>query len=90
MLTAVFSQKVRTGMGATFAFVFAEFFLYTFGGFAKNLEWMKTISIFKYWDYLSVIIDNLFKTGDFFLLTTLAIAILIISIWIFQKKDIPT
>ncbi|MDH5783522.1 MAG: ABC transporter permease [Candidatus Bathyarchaeota archaeon] len=90
VLAAVFSQKVRTGMGVTFAFVFAEYFLYTFGGFSKSLEGMKSISIFKYWDYLSVIIDDLFKAGDFILLTMLAIVILIIGIWVFEKKDIPT
>jgi ABC-2 type transport system permease protein len=88
--TAIFFQKVRTGMGITFAFVFAEFFLYTFGGFSKSLEWMKTISIFKYWDYFSVIIDNLFKTGDFLILTLLAIVLIIAAIRVFQKKDIPT
>jgi ABC-2 type transport system permease protein len=90
VLTAVFSQKVRTGMGVTFAFVFAEYFRYTFGGFSKSLEGMKSISIFKYWDYLSIIIDDLFKAGDFILLTMLAIVILIITIWVFGKKDIPT
>jgi ABC-2 type transport system permease protein len=90
MLTAVLFQKVRVGMGITFAFVFAEFFLYTFGSFSKSLEWMKTISIFKYWDYSSVIIDNLFKTGDFILLAVLAIVLIIIGIWVFEKKDIPT
>jgi len=90
MLTAVLFQKVRVGMGITFAFVFAEFFLYTFGNFSKSLEWMKTISIFKYWDYSSVIIDNLFKTGDFILLAVLAIVLIIIGIWVFEKKDIPT
>lgn len=89
MLTAVFFQKVRVGMGITFAFVFAEFFLYTFGSFSKSLEWMKTISIFNYWDYSSVIIDDLFKAADFIVLTILAIAILIIGIWVFEKKDIP-
>jgi len=88
--TAIFFQKARTGMGITFAFIFAEFFLYTFGGFSKSLEWMKTISIFKYWDYFSVIIDNLFKTGDFLILTLLAIMLIITAIQIFQKKDIPT
>ena len=77
-------------MGITFAFVFAEFFLYTFGSFSKNLEWMKTISIFNYWDYSSVIIDNLFKAGDFILLAVLAIVLIIIGIRIFEKKDIPT
>jgi len=89
ILTAVLFQKVRAGMGITFAFVFAEFFLLAFGGFSKSLEWMKTVSIFKYWDYSSVIIDGFFKAEDFFVLTILAIALLIISIKVFQKKDIP-
>lgn len=89
VLAVVVSRKVRTGMGVTFAFIFAQFFLYTFGGFTENLEWMKTISAFKYWDYLSVIIDGFFKAGDFVLLTILAGVILIASIWIFGKKDIP-
>jgi len=90
MLTAVLFQKVRVGMGITFAFVFAEFFLYTFSGFSKSLEWMKTISIFNYWDYSSAIFDNLFKAGDFVILAAVAIVIIILSIWVFKKKDIPT
>lgn len=89
ILTAVLFQKVRVGMGITFAFVFAEFFLYTFGNFSKSLEWMKTISIFNYWDYSSVIIDDLFKAGDFIVLTMLAVVLLIIGIWVFKRKDIP-
>jgi len=89
MLTAVSFQKVRVGMGLTFGFVFAEFFLYTFGNFSKSLEWMKAISIFNYWDYSSVIIDGLFNAGDFIALTILAIMLLVICVWISRKKDIP-
>lgn len=89
VFTAVLFQKVRAGMGVTFAFVFAEFFLFAFGGFSRSLEWMKTISIFKYWDYSSVIIDDFFKAGDFIVLTILALVLLIIGIWVFEKKDIP-
>jgi ABC-type transport system involved in multi-copper enzyme maturation permease subunit len=51
---------------------------------------MKTISIFNYWDYSSVIIDDLFKAGDFLVLTLVTIVLLIIGIWVFEKKDIPT
>jgi ABC-2 type transport system permease protein len=90
MLAAVIFQKTRVGMGVTFAFVFAEFFLYTFGNFSKSLEWMKTVSIFNYWDYSSVIFDSLFKAGDFVILAAVAVAIIVISIWVFEKKDIPT
>ncbi len=90
ILTAVLFQKTRVGMGVTFAFVFTEFFLYTFSGFSKSLEWMKTISIFNYWDYTSVIFDNLFKADSFVALIVAAIVLLIIGIWVFEKKDIPT
>jgi len=90
MLTAVLFQKVRVGMGITFGFVFVEYFLYIFGNFSKSLEWMKTVSIFNYWDYLSVIFDDLFKAGDFVILAAVAIVLIIICIWVFEKKDIPT
>ena len=90
MLTAVLFQKVRVGMGVTFSFVFAEFFLYTFGNFSKSLEWMKAISIFNYWDYSAVIFDNIFKAENFIALTVVAIVLIISGIWVFEKKDIPT
>ena len=90
MLTAVIFQKVRVGMGVTFGFVFVEYFLYIFGNFSKSIEWMKTLSIFNYWDYSSVIFDNLFKAGDFIILFVVTIALIIIGIWVFEKKDIPT
>jgi ABC-2 type transport system permease protein len=90
IFTAVLFQKTRVGMGVTFAFVFAQFFIYTFSGFSKSLEWMKTVSIFTYWDYSSVIFDNLFKAGDFVILAAVAIATIIIGICVFEKKDIPT
>jgi ABC-2 type transport system permease protein len=90
ILTAVLFQKVRVGMGITFAFVFAQFFMYTFGNFSKSLEWIKMVSIFNYWDYPSAIFDNLFKAGDFVILSAVAIVIIILSIWVFKKKDIPT
>ena len=90
VLSAVVFQKTRAGIGITFAFVFAEFFFYAFGGYSKGLEWMKTISIFNYWDYSSVIIDGVFKAGDFVLLSALAALVIAISVWIFEKRDIPT
>ena len=51
---------------------------------------MKTVSIFNYWDYLSVIFDDLFKAGDFVILAAVAIVLIIIGVWVFEKKDIPT
>jgi ABC-2 type transport system permease protein len=89
ILAAVLFQKVRSAMGITFAFVFTGFFLFTFGSFSKSLSWMKTISFFTYWDYASVIVDNLFKPSDLIILVALAGVLLGVGIWLFERNDIP-
>jgi ABC-2 type transport system permease protein len=90
ILSSVAFQKVKAGMGIGFAFVFAQIFMRTFGTLSKNLELLKTTSIFEYWDYGSVIFDNIFKVIDFIGLTVLSILILAASILALQRKDIPT
>jgi len=89
ILAAVMFQKVKTGMGVTFATVFAQFFLYTFGNYADSLEWMKTISIFHYWDYVTPLLDNVFKLGDFAVLSVIASVVLALGLYLFEKKDVP-
>jgi ABC-2 type transport system permease protein len=88
-LTGAYFQKSRPAMGLTLSFVFVEFFLFAFGGFAKSLEWMKTISIFEYWNYSLMIQDNIFIIEDFLILLSASIIILVIGIRLFEKKDIP-
>jgi ABC-2 type transport system permease protein len=89
ILAAVLFQKVKVGMGVTFAAVFAQFFLYTFGNYTSTLAWMKTISIFHYWDYAAPILDDVFKLGDFAVLGTVAAIITALALWAFDYKDIP-
>ncbi|UCG36240.1 MAG: ABC transporter permease subunit [Candidatus Bathyarchaeota archaeon] len=89
-LSAVSFQKVRAGMGISFAFVFAQLFLRTFGSFSKDLELMKIVSVFTYWDYTAAIFDTTFNAGDFTLLIVVSLLIIAAAIWIFKKKDIPT
>ena len=88
-LSAVGFQKVRAAMGFSFAFVFAQLFLRTFGSFSKELEFMKTISVFTYWDYSASVFESTFKIGDFALLVIVSLLIIAASIWVFKKKDIP-
>lgn len=89
-LSAVGFQKVRAGIGISFAFVFAQMFLRTFGSFSKDLELMKAVSVFTYWDYSAAIFDTTFKVGDFALLIAVSLLIIGAAIWVFKKKDIPT
>jgi ABC-2 type transport system permease protein len=90
ILVSVVFRKVRTGMGVGFAFVFAQIFMRLFGTFSKDLELLKTLSIFQYWDYVSVLFDNVFKVVDFIGLTILSFLILVGSIFVFERSDIPT
>jgi hypothetical protein len=55
---------------------------------ARYLELMKTTSIFEYWDYSSVIFDNVFKATDFVGLTLLSILILVASIFMLQRNSL--
>jgi len=89
ILCAVGFQKVKVGMGVTFAAVFAQFFLYTFGNYTDALAWMKTISIFNYWDYAAPLLDDVFKLGDFVVLAVVAGVILAAGLWLFDQKDVP-
>ncbi|MFO8132396.1 MAG: ABC transporter permease [Thermoplasmatota archaeon] len=89
ILCAVAFQKVKVGMGVTFAAVFAQFFLYTFGNYTPALAWMKTVSIFNYWDYAAPLLDDVFKLGDFAVLAAIAGVVLAVALWLFDHKDVP-
>jgi ABC-2 type transport system permease protein len=88
-LSAVSFQKMKAGMGVSFAFVFAQLFLRTFGSFSKDLEALKAISIFTYWDYSTAIFDTVFRANDFALIIIVSLMILAVALWVFKKKDIP-
>jgi ABC-2 type transport system permease protein len=90
MLSSVTFHKTKAAMGIGFAFVFAQIFMRTFGTLSKDLELLKTTSIFEYWDYSSVIFDNIFKVADFIGLIIVAILVFVASIFVLQRKDIPT
>ncbi len=89
ILSAVGFQKMKAGMGLSFAFVFAQLFLRTFGSFSKDLEVMKAVSVFTYWDYSTAIFDTVFRVNDFALIIMVSLLILAAAIWVFKKKDIP-
>lgn len=79
----------KAGMGINIAFVFSSFIFVTIAGFSDALSWMKYISIMHYWDYNSMLLDDVFNTGYFIGLLMASLVILSIAIYIFKKRDIP-
>jgi ABC-type transport system involved in multi-copper enzyme maturation permease subunit len=88
-LSAVYFGSTRVGIGIVFLFVMVEFILYTLAGISETYEVAKYATIMNYWDYNAVLYDGLFKVGDFIGLFIAAGIILMLSVYVFKKKDIP-
>jgi ABC-2 type transport system permease protein len=80
----------KAGMGINIAFVFSSFIFLTIAGIVEALSWLKYVSIMHYWDYNSMLIDDIFNSGYFFGLLIASLVILVGAIYIFKKRDIPT
>jgi ABC-2 type transport system permease protein len=79
----------KAGMGINIGFVFGSFILLTIAGFTDALSGLKYLSIMHYWDYNSMLIDDIFNLGYFFALLVASLIILGAAIYIFKKRDIP-
>jgi ABC-2 type transport system permease protein len=79
----------KAGMGINIAFVFSSFIFLTFAGFSDALSGLKYISIMHYWDYNSMLLDDVFNTGYFIGLLVASLVVLAMAILIFKKRDIP-
>jgi len=89
IFTSVLFKKIKIGIGITLTFIFGSFFAYAFGSLSEDLSWMKSISFMNYWDYNAVIFDGEFKILPFIGLFIATIIFVILSAYIFEKRDIP-
>ena len=89
IFTSVLFKKIKIGIGITLTFIFGSFFAYSFGSLSEDLSWMKSISFMNYWDYNAVIFDGEFKILPFIGLFIATIIFVILSAYIFEKRDIP-
>lgn len=80
----------KAGMGINIAFVFSSFIFLTIAGISESLSALKYMSIMHYWDYNSMLIDDVFNVGYFLGLLVASLLILVGAIYIFKKRDIPT
>jgi ABC-type transport system involved in multi-copper enzyme maturation permease subunit len=66
----------KAGMGINIAFVFSSFIFVTIAGLSDSLSGLKYISIMHYWDYNSMLLDDIFNTGYFIGLLVASLIIL--------------
>lgn len=89
-LLALLLKSSRAAVGATFGFVIFQYLLNIIGHMVEGLDFSRTYTIANYWDYNSVLLDNAFRTGDFILLSIITGVILILSVKLFERSDIPS
>lgn len=88
-LAGVYLQESRTAVGITFLFVLMMFGISLVGSMAEGLEYLNAYTALTYWDVEAILIDKVYSVGNFIGMTALAVVILIASILVFERRDIP-
>ncbi len=86
---SVYFKGSRTAVGLTLLFAFFQYAFWIVAGFSESYRWINHFTILGYWDYNSVLFDDVFKTGDFLVLSLLTIIVFAAAIYVFDKEDIP-
>ncbi len=86
---AVLLRSARGGAALTFGVLLLQYVFNVAGHMVEGLSWLHSLTIVAYWDYNSVLLDDVFVAGDFFLLLALAALLLIGAVALFDRTDIP-
>jgi len=89
MFFAVKFKRSRTAVGLSLMIALIMYALHIAGNMVAALEWVTTFTILTYWDYNSVLLDGVFKTGHFLGLFLLGMLVFAAALWIFMREDIP-
>ncbi|MFW6040801.1 MAG: ABC transporter permease [Thermoplasmatota archaeon] len=89
VLGSVVLENSKKAVGLSFIFILIQFGIHLVGDMAETLEYMKSYTIITYWDYESLIYGETINIGEVGLIIALAAILVIITLWIFERKDIP-
>jgi len=90
ILGAVYFKSTRSGIGAAFLFIFAQYALNIVAAVSESLSNAKYITVMYYWDYTGIILGEGVNWGHFAVLSALTIIFLVLTLWTFDRQDIPT
>ncbi len=89
VLSAVYFVESRKAVGVTLLFAFLQYALQIIANMSSQFRWLLDYCILGYWDYNEALLDNSFSAVDFGILIVVAIMLVALSIYMFEKKDIP-
>jgi len=89
ILGVVHFKNSKKAIGFSFLIILFQFGLNIVADIAEGLEYLGTYTILSYWDHEAMLVDEVYSMTDIGLIFGLALVILGLTIWLFEKKDIP-
>ena len=89
-LSAVYFGDSKRSIGFTFLVVLIQYGINMVGNMSENLEYLKSYSIIAYWDHESILYGEPVNLLNLAFILMIASALMLISLKIFEDKDIPT
>lgn len=87
LLTALFLEKSKP-VGISLSIFLLMHLVETLSGVWKPLKWLSKISLFHYYSPINALKKGMFPLGELFLFLVLIFFMVIISILIFERKDV--
>ncbi|MDG6219868.1 MAG: ABC transporter permease subunit [Candidatus Thermoplasmatota archaeon] len=88
-LASAFFNDPRRAMGISLLFIMVSYII-TFGSkISKDIATAEGWSIFTYYNYTQILIDEAFMAWDVIVLIATSVVFLALCLYVFKKKDIP-
>lgn len=90
MLASVLTNDSKKAYGISFGLYFGMYFLTLVATISQRFEFVKYLTVFHYWDYITIFIDGIVQWWHILLLTILSAGLLIAGLAVFERKDLAS
>ncbi len=90
ILAAVYLEDSKKAMGLSFIFILVEFGIHLVGDISDSLKHVRPYTIISYWDHEAALYGEAISLVDVGFLIVIAVVIFVVTLKLFERKDIPT
>ncbi len=87
---AVYLEDSKKAMGLSFIFILVQFGIHLVGDISESLEYVRPYTIISYWDHEAALYGEAISLVDVGSLIVIAVLIFVLTLKLFERKDIPT
>lgn len=89
ILAAVYFEDSKKAVGFSFLIILVQYGINVVVDLGEAFEYLEPYTIISYWNHESILFDEIYHMGDFFLILILSLLIVLGALLIFERKDIP-